>query len=539
MRTNGATAMNAKRIAFAVALMLMLLFIGSVVANGPGAGQLTEQEKRGKFIYLRGASPSGREISCYLADGTMEVPASAMLCANCHGFDGRGNPEGGVVPSDITWEALTKTYGITHTSGRKHPAYTDRALAMAVTRGVDPAGNKLPNTMPRYWMAPEDLADLVAYIKRLGKDQDPGLTETSIRVGAIVAGEGPMAEMGQAMKEILGAYFEEVNAQGGIYNRKIELRVANSPADPRAARSNAERFIDDEQVFAMAGAFIAGADKEITSLVEEKEVVLVGPSTLYPDVGFPLNRHTFYLFSGLKEQATALVNFIGEKLQKQSPRLAIVCPDKDAPEGVSEALEEHTKKRAYRLVTKISYSRKQFDASQLVKKLNEAGADAIFFLGSGGEDVALMKEAVKIKWTPYVLIPGSLASKEILDAPPAFKDKVFFSFPTLPSDQTRDGIAEFVALAQKHNLQQKHIPAQISGYCAAKILVEGLKLTGKELSREKLIKTLEGLYNFDTGLSPRISYGPNRRIGALGAYIVTIDPAKKQFIPASEWITAE
>src|SRR6185369_4920456 len=231
MRTDGTASINAKRITFVVALMLMLWSIGSAVASGPPA-QLTEQEKRGKFIYLRGASPSGKEITCYLGDGTMEVPAAAMLCANCHGFDGRGNPEGGVVPSDITAEALTKSYGVTHASGRKHPAYTDRALAMAVTRGVDPAGNKLPNTMPRYWMAPEDLTDLVAYMKRLGKDQDPGLTETSIRIGTIVAGTGPMAEMGQAMKETLGAYFEEVNAQGGIYNRKIELRVTNSPADP-------------------------------------------------------------------------------------------------------------------------------------------------------------------------------------------------------------------------------------------------------------------------------------------------------------------
>jgi len=532
--------MNIKRIAFLFLLMLMLLFIGSVVvASGPSSGQLTEQEKRGKFIYLRGISPSGKEITCYLGDATMEVPAAAMLCANCHGFDGRGNPEGGVVPSDITWEALTKSYGVVHTSGRKHPAYTDRALAMAVTRGVDPAGNRLPNTMPRYWMAPEDLADLVAYLRRLGTDQDPGLTETSIRVGTIVAGQGAMAEMGQAMKETLGAYFQEVNAQGGIYNRMIDLRVAISPTDPRTARVSAERFIDTEQVFAMAGAFIAGSDKEIASLIEEKEVVLVGPSTLYPQVGFPLNRHTFYLFSGLKEQAIALVNFIGEKLQKQSPRFAIVSPDRDAPEGVGDAIEEQAQKRAYKLVSRMTYSRRQFDAGQLAKKLSADGADAIFFLGSGGEQVELMKEAVKLKFMPYVLSPGSLASKEILDAPPAFKDKVLFSFPTLPSDQTRDGLEEFLALVQKHSLQPKHIAAQLSAFCAAKILVEGLKLTGKELSREKLIKTLEGLYNFDTGLSPRISYGPNRRIGALGAYIVTIDPEKKQFIPVNGWIAAE
>src|SRR4030095_11227963 len=117
MRSDGASAMNVKRIAFVIVLMMMLLFMGSAVASGPGAGQLTDQEKRGKSIYLRGSSPSGKEITCYLGGGTMEVPAAAMLCANCHGFDGRGNPEGGVVPSDITWDALTKSYrSAEHTS---------------------------------------------------------------------------------------------------------------------------------------------------------------------------------------------------------------------------------------------------------------------------------------------------------------------------------------------------------------------------------------------------------------------------------------
>lgn len=539
MKANGAAMMNIKRIAFVVALMPMLLFISSAAASGPGPGQLTEQEKRGKFIYLRGASPSGKEITCYLGDGTMEVPAAAMLCANCHGFDGRGNPEGGVVPSDITWEALSKSYGVSHASGRKHPPYTDRALGIAVAKGLDPAGNKLPNTMPRYWMSPEDLADLVAYVKRLGQDRDPGLTETSIRVGTIVAGPGPMAEMGHAVETALGAYFEEVNAQGGIYNRKIELRVATSPADPRAAKSNAERFIDTEQVFAMAGAFIAGADKEITSLVEEKEVVLVGPSTLYPEIGFPLNRHTFYLFSGLKDQAGALVNFIGEKLQKQTPRLAIVSLDSADAAVLTEAIEKQAKRRGYNAITRLSYSRKQFDPGQLVKKLSEAGADAIFLSGWGGEELALMKEAARVNWTPYFLIPGSLASKELLDAPPILKERIFLAFPTLPTDQTPDGVREFLTMAEKHNLPQRQLAAQLSAYCAAKILVEALKLTGRELSREKLIRTLEGFYNFDTGLSPRISYGPNRRIGAFGAYIVTIDPEKKQFIPAGGWITPE
>jgi ABC-type branched-subunit amino acid transport system substrate-binding protein len=531
--------MNPKKLKTVFCSVGFLLLIGEVLAQQDAHTPLTEQEKRGKLIYLRGSSPSGKEISAFLGDAATEFPATTMLCSGCHGFDGRGRPEGGVVPSNITSEALTKSYGVTHSSGRKHPPYTDRALELAITKGIDPAGNKLADTMPRYWMSPEDLADLVAYLKRLGKDHDPGLTESSIRIGTVVAGEGPLVEMGQSVKAALEAYFEEINSHGGIYNRKIELRVAQSKSDPKIARSTIEQFIENEQVFAMAGAFIAGADKELAALIEEKEVVMVGPSTLYPETGFPMHRHIFYLFSGLREQAGVLVNFIAEKLQKQNPRFVIVSPDAGGPAGVPEAIEEQARKRGYKSITRISYSRRQLDAGALAKTLSDAGPDAIFFLGSAAEQAALLAAAGKLKWAPYVLMPGSLVGREILAAPDSFKDKLFLSFPLLPSDQTAEGVAEFLALARKHNLPTRHLATQLSAFCAAKILVEGLKLSGKELSREKLITTLEGLYDFETGLSPRISYGPNRRIGALGAYVVAVDPITRQFVPASNWITPD
>ncbi len=50
------------------------------------------------------------------------------------------------------------------------------------------------------------------------------------------------------------------------------------------------------------------------------------------------------------------------------------------------------------------------------------------------------------------------------------------------------------------------------------------------------MRSLEKLYEFQTGLTPRITYGPNRRIGALGAHIVTVDLENKNFAPVGKWI---
>jgi ABC-type branched-subunit amino acid transport system substrate-binding protein len=119
------------------------------------------------------------------------------------------------------------------------------------------------------------------------------------------------------------------------------------------------------------------------------------------------------------------------------------------------------------------------------------------------------------------------------------KDKIFLAFPTIPADVSPAGAAEYSELLEKYKLGSGHAAAQASSIAAAKILVHGLELSGKDLSRERLVTMLEGLYEFDTGLTPKITFGPNRRIGSLGAYIVTIDPEKTLFPASVEWVAAE
>src|SRR5205085_10002737 len=130
----------------AVLLGVALLLLSGHHAKGIASVQqdmLTPPEQRGKQIYVQGTSASGQTILAYLGDESLEVDGSAMACANCHGLDGQGKPAGGATPSNITWEALTKPYSVTHPNGRKHPAYTERAPELAPMRGPAPAGNDL------------------------------------------------------------------------------------------------------------------------------------------------------------------------------------------------------------------------------------------------------------------------------------------------------------------------------------------------------------------------------------------------------------
>ena len=497
---------------------------------------LTPQELRGKQIYLQGTSPSGKEIFGYIGDSSLEVPGSTVACANCHALRGQGKPEGGVDPSNITWEALTKPYGVTHNSGRKHPPYTDRGLELAITRGTDPAGNKLLYAMPRYQLSKEDLGDLVAYLKKLGTDTDPGIAADRITIGTVLPVKGSLAEMGQAVREVVAASFAELNANGGIYNRQLELKLVETGDSGAGTHANIERLIRDEKIFAMVGAFLAGAEKEVTPLLAEQEVPLVGPLTLDPKIGTPLNRQVFYLSAGNSGQARALVNFIATRPDAKTQLLGIIYAPTELNSGVVQSVKSQAEKDRLRVGDVLEYPAGSFDAVATVKKFKDTNASILLFLGPTSDLTVFMTEAEKANWFPQILLQSGGVTGSVFNAPAGFDNKVFFTLPSTPSDQTSEAMAEYRQLAGKYKLPQKHLAAQITALAAAKLLIEGLKRAGKDLSRERLIQVLEGFYEYKTGLTPPITWGPNRRIGAMGAYVVRVDLKEKKFVPASGWI---
>jgi ABC-type branched-subunit amino acid transport system substrate-binding protein len=517
-----------------ISFLALITFAASclIATTAIAEGGLSAQEKRGKALYMRGASPSGKEIKAMV--GELDVPASTMTCAGCHGVRGEGKTEGGVTAGNLTWNNLVKPYGHTHPSGRKHGPFDEKLFTRSLVQGVDPAGNEMAVAMPRFQMSAEDIADLIAYLKRIETDRDPGLTETSIKVGTIVPQHGALTEIGAAIKDVLTAYFANVNDKGGIYNRKIELQTVETGSDAASTTANARTLIEKDQVFAMVSGLSAGADKELAALTQESDVPFMGPLTLLPQIGFQTNRNVFYLLPGASEQARALINFADTKPELKKSRVAIVHSQDELALAAAAAVEDQARKKGWTVTRKV-YSSK--DAATIAAGLKEQGTDAVFFLGASGDEAAFINAAAAADWTPNVFLLGALAGRGLVQSVPlSFKDHVFLSFPTVPADVTPEALAELRVLQEKYKFPTRHVASQLMAFAAAKIFTEALKRAGRDLSREKLITALEGLYEYDTGVTPSITFGPNRRVGAKGGYIVSIDPAKREFVSASGWI---
>jgi ABC-type branched-subunit amino acid transport system substrate-binding protein len=327
--------------------------------------------------------------------------------------------------------------------------------------------------MPRYRMSQQDMADLISYIKTLGHGSDPGVSDAEVRIGAVLPPPGPLSSLSQAVRKALTARLEEA---GSLWGRRIELRTLDLSGPPQGWPAQVRDFLAKEEVFAVVGAFLAGADRELAGVFEELEVPLIGPFTLHPSESVPLNRYVFYLFPGLEEQARALTRFARE----------------------------------------------------------ERLPDPVLFPGSGPEAAALLREAEARGSRPTLLATGAAADASLLAAPASFDGRIFVAVPALPGEPEA-----YRKLAVDHDLSREHRSAQISALAAAEVLLEGLERAGRDLTRDRLIERLESLRGFDTGFAPPVTFGPARRIGARGAYVLKADLTRKAWIPAGGWIEAE
>jgi ABC-type branched-subunit amino acid transport system substrate-binding protein len=500
----------------------------AVTCLAQDAQNIPPAEIRGKEIYQFGTGYNGVPIEALTGDGSVKVPAAVLRCANCHGPDGRGKPEGGIYPSNIRWTELSKPYAITTTSGRERPPYTERLVIRAITMGIDSGGNRLNSAMPKYQLTREEADDLVAYLKALDNILDPGITDQTIKIGVVLPPE-MFGGIQSAVRETLLASFQKINDQGGLYGRRILCAFNTAPQSSRG--ESFRKFVQQEQPFALVESFIAGNESEINSYIEENSIPLIGAISLFPGVETPTNRYAFYLLPGLEEQSEALARFAATNQGIKAARSLVVYNEEEGIQVVLDRITKQAETMGWEPQTVNVNETK--DWPQL---LQTGKTDTVFWLASGEHLQEFFTGAIASQIFPLVLAPSELVGPEIYQASKQFSGHLFLSFPILPSDQTKAGEMEFLELARTGKFSQGNLAERLAALSAAKLLIYGLEKAGREVTRERVIEILEKLYHFETGQIPPLTFTPTRRVGATGAHILGVDLDKKQLLLPSTWI---
>jgi ABC-type branched-subunit amino acid transport system substrate-binding protein len=357
---------------------------------------------------------------------------------------------------------------------------------------------------------------------------DPGVTDTSIIIGSFVNPTGSLAGMSQSLKSVTLDYFDDVNSRGGINGRRVEVKFVEGGATAKSTLASVEKFIQEEHVFAMSAPLLAGVERELFPLFERQRVTVVGPMTLYPELGGP-NRQMFYLTSGIAIQARAFVEFAKRTEALKTLNIGIVHRNVEHEVKTVDALREELNKGRMNPLQPFQFEK--LDVVESVKQLRAAKRDAVFLLGTADQGLELLNEMARVSWYPHVYLIGGIGAK-VFDLPKEFQDKIFLTFPVAPSDVSSSGLVEYRTLEEKYKWSADHKAVRMTALAAAKVLTEGLKRAGRDLTRDKLIQSLETISDFSTGLTPPITFSPTRHIGAQGAHIIKVDLNQRIFVPA-------
>jgi len=491
--------------------------LGMATSTSALALDLTDHEQAGKRLYREGVSSSDAQLQARVGASDITVPASVLPCASCHGNDGRGRAEGGVRPPGLDWQRLALGQGPREANGRRYPAYTDSSLARAIQQGIDPAGNRLDPAMPRFALTLADQRNLTAYLKRLADERDPGVEEGVLRLGTLLPASGPLAEAGQVVRAVLEDGVGQLNQQGGIHGRRLELVVLDPGSDPVSAERALQQLLEQKRVFALIAPLAPMLDQRLTTLLAPQNVPMVGST---PRSGG--SAQVFDPLPGLPEQLLSLAEHARVALGLAPDELRVVYAGNE-----HAALAEQVRERL----------RQQGWAPPAIQAFDGQAVDGqgIVFLGRAQAFAELAAALQVAGREPYLFAASSQVAGAVARLPAQWSQRLFLAYPYVPEDWTEQGLAALAGLQQRQGLDPRQASLQVNTLCALRLLSEALKQIGRDASREQLIAALEGLHDVPTGLTPALGFGPGRRQGMAGAHVVAVALPGPRFTSVSPY----
>ena len=118
----------------------------------------------------------------------------------------------------------------------------------------------------------------------------------------------------------------------------------------------------------------------------------------------------------------------------------------------------------------------------------------------------------------------------------AYAERLEMAYITVPGGDEGSRLTKFRQFMRRNKLGNDNLSARLYAFSATGTLIEGIKRSGKRVTRKKFVDAIEQLYSFDAGLNRPISFSSQRRTGLHGAYVVKIDSENKKISPTGTWV---
>jgi branched-chain amino acid transport system substrate-binding protein len=241
--------------------------------------------------------------------------------------------------------------------------------------------------------------------------QSQGVSKNEILVGSILDMSGPLAAFGKATRQGMLLRVEEANEQGGVHGRKIKLVVEDDGYDPKRAVLAAQKLVNQDKVFVIAGHIGTAQNNAAMPVQFEKNVVNFLPITAAREMYEPFNRLKYsFAVTYYDQMRTFLPKLVKEKGAK---KVCAIYQDDDFGLEVLRGAEAGLKTMNMELTEKSSFKRGSTDFSSQVARAKAAGCEMVVLGTVIRETIGTIGEARKAAFNP-VFVGSSAAYTELI-----------------------------------------------------------------------------------------------------------------------------
>ncbi len=341
-----------------------------------------------------------------------------------------------------------------------------------------------------------------------------GAAAAEIVIGQIAPLSGVLASTGQQMVAGGKAYFDHVNAQGGVNGALIRTLVVDDAYKVEQTLTLTREMVARPEVVALFG--MAGT-ANIGQLLQEDVlgkagIALVAPYTGGEPLRTPFNPWIFHLRAGYADETEHMVK---QLVTQGIQRVAVVYQDDAFGQAGLDGAAAALARRSLKVAAAAPYERNTDKVGPAVRLVLEANAQAVIMVAVNRAAAAFIKQYREAGgggqlFSISVVDPAELVKLAGLHNARGLGISQVVPYPYQPTlpvvRQFRDHLARYVpgAAVNYTNFEE---------YLGAKVLVEGLRRAGPNPTRERLIKALEGMGSWDLG-GFSVAYGPKQRVGS-------------------------
>jgi branched-chain amino acid transport system substrate-binding protein len=351
----------------------------------------------------------------------------------------------------------------------------------------------------------------------------PGVTADKITVGQTIALTGPFGDLGQELVKGANAYFKVVNGNGGIHGRKVELISKDDAYSAPKALENAKEFIDSQSVFCLFNNFGTPTNEVILPLVESTGMPLFAPYTGALSVRSKDLKSVLNIRASYADEAEHLVKHLHTTGVK---KIAVVYQNNTFGREILQGVVDSLGSRGIKPVWTGAIEPDSSNAVEMAQKAMQARPEVLVLGIAGKSTVEVIKTVNGANSGLQLYALSVLATPANLRALGKFgRGVVVTQVVPFPTSVTMSLAREYrAAMTAAGHAEFTHL--SFEGYINAKVLAEGLKKTGRSLTRQGFVNATNALQRYDAG-GLVVSFGNGAASASTFVELTMIDSSGK------------